>query len=97
MTYNAIKLLAILENDFLNNDKAFSTGRRNNDAVDMSIIAWCLDKEPTEVLAKIEDNQGGWSETQQELVREHMERVAEYLPRWGTRGTMEAMDYSINY
>ena len=94
--YTKEELEGILENDFICNPNVFKPGRRNDDAVDMSIICWCLGKNPIDVFDEI-SRKNDWSVNQYDEAREHMDRIAPYLVKWGTKGTTEAMDYSIDY
>lgn len=94
--YTRLELKTILNNDFILNADVFKPGRRNDDAVDMCCIAWCLDKDPYDVLDIIKLRRV-WSSVQKDAAKEHVDRVMKYLPNWGKRGTMEAMDYAINY
>ena len=97
MAYDKSQLRTILDSDFVMNPIAFKSGRRNDDAVDLSIICWCLGINPYATLIAIEKEQGGWSIDDRHSINEHMNRVKPYLERWGTRGTMEAMAKAINY
>lgn len=97
MAYDKPQLRTILDSDFVMNPNAFKPGCRNDDAVDLSIICWCLNLEPYTVLLAIEKEQGGWSAIDRCGIEEHMDRVEPYLEKWGTRGTMEAMAKAINY
>lgn len=97
LVYDKPQLRTILDSDFVMNPDAFKPGRRNDDAVDLSIICWCLNLEPYTVLLAIEKEQGGWSINDWRGIEEHMNRVKPYLDGWGTRGTMEAMAKAINY
>ena len=95
--YTKDDLVEIIERDFIDNEKCFAPGRRNDDAVDLSIICWCLDRSIPDTVLEIEAKQGGWTEAQRRAVQEHLDRVFDYLPSWGDHGTMEAMAYSIDY
>lgn len=94
--YNRADLKTILDSDFILNPNVFKPGRRNDDAVDMCCIAWCLDMDPQDVLSDIDDSHE-WSINDYNTAKEHVDRVMKYLPNWGKRGTMEAMVYAINY
>lgn len=94
--YNRADLKTILDSDFILNPDVFKPGRRNDDAVDMCCIAWCLDMDPYYVLNIIKLRRA-WSYAQENAAKEHVDRVMEYVPNWGKRGTMEAMVYAINY
>jgi hypothetical protein len=75
----------------------FTSGRRNDDAVDFSIVCWCLDYDPMEKFDELAIEHGFFDDTQYDIAKEHMERVQPYLEDWGERGTMDAMKYCINY
>lgn len=94
--YNEADLMTILYSDFIQNPNVFKPGRRNDDAVNMCCIAWCLDKNPLDILVTIKERRN-WSIEQYKAAKEHVDRVVNYLPNWGKRGTMEAMDYAIDY
>lgn len=94
--YNKADLRTILDSDFILNPDAFKPGRRNDDAVDMCCIAWCLNMNPYDVFDTIKIHHA-WIYVQEKAAKEHVDRVMKYLPKWGKRGTMEAMDYAINY
>lgn len=94
--YNEADLKKILDNDFMSNPYVFQPGRRNDDAVDMCCIAWCLDMDPHDVLIDMAKAQA-WCDHDYDLAAEHVNRVMDYVPNWGKRGTMEAMVYAINY
>ena len=94
--YIRADLKTILDSDFIFNPDVFKPGRRNDDAVDMCCIAWCLDMDPYYVLDIIKLRRA-WSSAQEDAAKEHVDRVMEYVPNWGKRGTMEAMVYAINY
>lgn len=94
--YTRDELLKQLNENFFDNPNCFWRGERNNDAVDFCIITWCLGLNPVDQfnkLAEIHD----WKEIQESLAREHIDRVVPYLNKWGTKNTMEAMAYAINY
>lgn len=95
--YDKAELKTILDSDFLLNPDVFKPGRRNDDAVDMCCIAWCLDMNPQDILLYIKTYHYDWSSHDYNAAREHVDRVMKYVPKWGKRGTMEAMDYAINY
>lgn len=86
----------IIEKDFFENTKAFDDGRRNDDAVDFSIICHCLGVDPMDKFRELARHQE-WTATRLLLTQEHMERVEPYLDKWGEEGTMEAMAYAIDY
>lgn len=94
--YNPADLKTILDSDYLLNPDVFKSGRRNDDAVDMCCIAWCLDMDPQDVLLDIKQRRN-WTSHDYDAAKEHVDRVMKYLPNWGKRGTMEAMVYAINY
>lgn len=94
--YDKAELRTILDSNFLLNKDVFKPGRRNDDAVDMCCIAWCLDRDPYDVFVNIKLCHD-WSHAQVEAAKEHVDRVMKYLPNWGKRGTMEAMRFAINY
>ena len=96
MAWEKQELKDILDKDFMNERHAFYPGRRNDDAVDFSIICWCLGLDPMQKFDEL-CKQHGFSITDYSLARDHMERVALYLNTWGAKGTDEAMVYSINY
>ena len=96
MTYTKEELEKILDEQFINNPKAFEPGRRNDDTVDCMIIAHCCGIDPVGVVAACEQ-QNAWSDEKHKAVMEHVQRVQPYLEGWGTFGTMEAMVYTINY
>lgn len=96
MQYNEHNLKIILEKDFMSNPNVFKPGHRNDDAVDMCCIAWCLDMDPHDALLDLARTQS-WCDHDYNLAEEHVNRVMDYIPNWGKRGTMEAMDYAIDY
>lgn len=96
MQYTEEDLRNILANDFINNPDVFAPGRRNDDAVDMCCIAWCLDMDGHDALYDILKARN-WNTHQYDAAKEHVDRVMEYVPNWGKRGTMEAMVFAINY
>lgn len=96
MQYTKQELEEILQNDFFANPKVFTSGRRNDDAVDFSIICWCLGLDPFFEFGRLSVIRD-WSSNQIDVNREHIERVYPYLYKWGAKGTMEAMVYSIDY
>lgn len=96
MHYEKHELEEILNNDFLNDPDAFKAGRRNSDAVDFSIICWCLGLNPIDKFNDLAAGHG-WSPAQYDAARGHMDRVQPFLVKWGTKGTDEAMVYSIDY
>jgi hypothetical protein len=83
---------------FEENDEIFDDGRRNDDAVDFCCMCWCLGMTVNEIrgeflaLPAIKNHP-----TREILALDHIERVVPYLDSWGKRGTMDAMQYSINY
>lgn len=97
--YDAKYLNKVLEEDFLMNDGAFASGRRNDDCVDSMIICHCLDRDWHEWFAKVADDRQGTTFTKVDImeVMAHAERIEPYLEKWGRAGTMEAMAYAINY
>lgn len=96
MQYNEADLHTILNSDFLLNPEVFKPGRRNDDAVDLCCICRCLNLDPNMVFGAIRIRHQ-WNTKQYQKAREHMNRVMDYYENWGTPGTMEAMQYSINY
>jgi len=90
------KLLYWLNTDFFGDDRCFKVGRRNDDAVDFCIISWCLGYNPVDKFNELAA-QHKWDESQYDVAREHIDRIVPYLSKWGTKGTIEAMDYAINY
>ena len=52
MTWTKEELKDILQHDFIENPKAFTSGRRNDDMVDSMCICFALDEEWTEMYAK---------------------------------------------
>lgn len=94
----------ILKKDFYDDIHVFEEGRRNGDAVDFSIICWCLGLYPEDEYEylflkqerKYARNPGLLSVDYIEGSA-HMDRVRPYLDKWGKKGTMDAMVYCINY
>lgn len=86
----------ILYKDFILNPHCFLPGHRNEDAVDMCCVAWCLDKDPMNVLQEISDEQH-WSHHEFDAAKEHVDRITSYLPKWGPRGTMAVLEKSFSY
>lgn len=96
MCYTNDDLSKILKKDFFEDPKAFHAGRRNDDAVDFSIICHCLGVDPREEFDKL-CVEHDFKKVDYDLAVDHMERVEPYLDRWGEEGTMDAMVYCINY
>lgn len=94
--YTKEDLEKILQKDFHENRLAFTSGRRNDDAVDFSIICHCLGKDPMQEFRKL-CIEHKLLESTRSLAEEHMERVQPYLSKWGEPGTMQAMVYCIDY
>lgn len=94
--YTLEDLGKILKKDFFENRYAFTRGRRNDDAVDFSIICHCIGVDPMEQFDDLcaEHKIEG---VDYDLAMEHMERVQPYLDKWGEEGTMDAMVYCIDY
>lgn len=95
-TYTEAELEKILYKDFILNPSCFLPGNRNNDAVDMCCVAWCLDKDPMDVLREIGDKHH-WSQHEFNAAEEHVARIISYLPKWGPRGTMAVLEKSFSY
>lgn len=103
MAWTKDELEEILQKDFIEEERAFASGRRNDDMVDSMCICFALDKEWTEMYAKHADNfpehdQGYFDR----YVCEHYERVKNWLESKEasglyTRGEPSIMVYSINY
>ena len=94
--WTADELKVILQKDFVEDERLFEHGRCNDDAVDMSIICWCLGEDIDELIDKIAiDNK--WTPEKYKNALGHLERVEPYLPKWGEYGKMDAMVYCINY
>ena len=96
MSYTKEDLEKILEECFRGNDKAFQDGRKNDDAVDMSIICHCLGYCVYDIIDVMADSHG-WTKRRYDETMEHINRVQPYLNSWGEPGTMDAMVYCINY
>ena len=103
MTWTKEELKDILQYDFIENPKAFTNGRRNDDMVDSMCICFALDEEWTEMYAKHCDNfpehDGRYYDF---YVREHYERVKNWLDAKEdmssyNRGEDHIMVYAINY
>ena len=98
MAYTKEELEKILEEDFLLDHDAFGPGRRNDNVVDSMIICHCLDRDWWEWFAKKAENEEDyWAQHDIRIITDKAHVVEPYLESWGTIGTMEAMDYSINY
>ena len=96
MTFTRDDLHKYLQNHFFDNPNCFLVGERNDDAVDFCIMTWCLGLNPVDEFNKLVETHD-WNKTQESLAREHIDRVVPYLNKWGTKNTMEAMAYAINY
>lgn len=94
--YDKDDLKANLKDDFLENELAFSDGRKNDDAVDMCIICHCLGYDVDDLVDEMA-NKFDWTRRRYVEAMEHIERVKPYCDKWGDPGTMDAMVYCINY
>ena len=94
--YTRDELLKQLNENFWDNPNCFCKGERNDDAVDFCIMTWCLGLNPVDEFNKLVEKDY-WNPVQIQLIREHIDRVVPYLNKWGTKNTMEAMAYAINY
>jgi hypothetical protein len=95
--YTKDQLMKILQDNFFEDPNVFKPGRRNDDAVDMCIIAHCLMLDPESVFADVVAAHESWSSYQIKAAEDHVDRVIPYLDGWGKEGTMEAMRFCINY
>ena len=96
MDYTREDLIKIIKKDFSENKYAFDTGRRNDDAVDLSIICHCAGVDVNDVIDAM-SVEHEWTKKRYDLTMEHIERVQPYLDSWGKSRTMDAMVYCINY
>lgn len=94
--YTRDELRKYLDEDFFNDPNCFWAGRRNNCAVDFCIMSWCLGLNPVDEFNKLVEEHP-WDDKKVAACREHIDRVVPYLKKWGTKGTMEAMAFAINY
>ena len=94
--YSFADLEKILDEDFLNNQKAFMPGHRNDDTVNFLIICHCLDEDYRKLLSAMRVKRG-WGQDELDAVLDHVDRIEPYLEDWGLKGTTEAMAYAIDY
>ena len=104
MSWTKEELKEILQKDFIDNQDAFITGRRNNDMVDSMCICFALDEEWTEMYAKRADNfllKDDGAEYFDKYLVDHYERVKKWLDQKEAngyvRGEVDIMNYAINY
>ena len=101
MTWTKEELKDILQHDFIENPKAFTSGRRNDDMVDSMCICFALDEEWTEMYAKRTDNCDVDDDYFDKYLSDHYERVKSWLEdkeQCGfNRGEYDIMAYAINY
>lgn len=101
--YTPEELEKILEDDFINNPYAFTSGRRNDDVVDAMCICFALNKHfyedvwlEHEVRTPSKNN-----EYYTMFVEDHVVRVKKWLDGKENAGyipgTTEIMGYAINY
>ena len=81
---------------FLTDPGVFRPGTRNNDGVNYLIICWCLGYDPEDAIKTlIDSHQDEWGIPQIALVEEHLDRIREYLGKWGAKDTLEAYAFCV--